>query len=181
MSSISHCNRKWIRTQKYWCRVCLSSDREHVHVWLQRPVCERESVPQSCLCLPLAGVGGLTQTARPLSKSKWYVCRLDCSDSLFPPDRKLITDVHLLLYYIVPIILTVRSRFIWIAGLTDIVSLVAHSCISLSPLRVFGFVAKKPGSVAENVCHLFAELDPEQPATAIINFINKVMLAPQRR
>ncbi|XP_026113898.1 tensin-2-like isoform X1 [Carassius auratus] len=47
--------------------------------------------------------------------------------------------------------------------------------------KVFGFVAKKPGSVAENVCHLFAELDPEQPATAIINFINKVMLAPQRR
>lgn len=49
------------------------------------------------------------------------------------------------------------------------------------PLRVFGFVAKKPGSVSENVCHLFAELDPEQPATAIVNFINKVMLAPQRR
>ncbi|XP_026873736.2 tensin-2 isoform X2 [Electrophorus electricus] len=47
--------------------------------------------------------------------------------------------------------------------------------------KVFGFVAKKPGSVAENVCHLFAELDPEQPATAIVNFINKVMLGPQRR
>ncbi|XP_076131888.1 tensin-2 isoform X6 [Alosa pseudoharengus] len=47
--------------------------------------------------------------------------------------------------------------------------------------KVFGFVAKKPGSVAENVCHLFAELDPEQPASAIVNFINKVMLAPQRR
>uniref|UniRef100_A0A671KFN6 Tensin-2-like n=1 Tax=Sinocyclocheilus anshuiensis TaxID=1608454 RepID=A0A671KFN6_9TELE len=47
--------------------------------------------------------------------------------------------------------------------------------------KVFGFVAKKPGSVVENVCHLFAELDPEQPATAIVNFINKVMLAPQRR
>uniref|UniRef100_A0A8C1W1N8 Tensin 2a n=1 Tax=Cyprinus carpio TaxID=7962 RepID=A0A8C1W1N8_CYPCA len=47
--------------------------------------------------------------------------------------------------------------------------------------KVFGFVAKKHGSVAENVCHLFAELDPEQPATAIVNFINKVMLAPQKR
>ncbi|KAJ8017138.1 hypothetical protein DPEC_G00014640 [Dallia pectoralis] len=47
--------------------------------------------------------------------------------------------------------------------------------------KVFGFVAKKPGSIAENVCHLFAELDPEQPASAIVNFINKVMLAPQRR
>lgn len=47
-------------------------------------------------------------------------------------------------------------------------------------LRVFGFVAKKPGSLAENVCHLFAELDPEQPASAIVNFINKVMLSQRR-
>ncbi|KAI3357203.1 hypothetical protein L3Q82_015667 [Scortum barcoo] len=46
--------------------------------------------------------------------------------------------------------------------------------------RVFGFVAKKPGSLAENVCHLFAELDPEQPASAIVNFINKVMLSQRR-
>ncbi|MFT7812795.1 tensin-2 isoform X1 [Arapaima gigas] len=49
------------------------------------------------------------------------------------------------------------------------------------PRRVFGFVAKKQGSVSENVCHLFAELDPEQPAVAIVNFINKVMLGSQRR
>ncbi|KAI5612373.1 tensin-2 isoform X3, partial [Silurus asotus] len=47
--------------------------------------------------------------------------------------------------------------------------------------KVFGFVAKKTGSAVENVCHLFAELDPEQPATAIVNFINKVMLGPQQR
>ncbi|KAG5836261.1 hypothetical protein ANANG_G00252720 [Anguilla anguilla] len=47
--------------------------------------------------------------------------------------------------------------------------------------KMFGFVAKKPGSVSENVCHLFAELDPEQPATAIVNFINKVMLGPSRK
>uniref|UniRef100_A0A3Q0S7L9 Tensin 2a n=1 Tax=Amphilophus citrinellus TaxID=61819 RepID=A0A3Q0S7L9_AMPCI len=46
--------------------------------------------------------------------------------------------------------------------------------------RVFGFVAKKPGCTAENVCHLFAELDPDQPASAIVNFINKVMLAQRR-
>ncbi|XP_021325580.2 tensin-2 isoform X2 [Danio rerio] len=58
---------------------------------------------------------------------------------------------------------------------------VTYSSIDPQDRRVFGFVAKKPGSVAENVCHLFAELDPEQPATAIVNFINKVMLAPQRR
>lgn len=49
-----------------------------------------------------------------------------------------------------------------------------------SHLRVFGFVAKKPGSTAENVCHLFAELDPDQPASAIVNFINKVMLSQRR-
>ncbi|XP_061128046.1 tensin-2-like isoform X1 [Syngnathus typhle] len=47
-------------------------------------------------------------------------------------------------------------------------------------VKVFGFVAKKPGSLAENVCHLFAELDPEQPACAIVNFINKVMLSQRR-
>ncbi|XP_052397528.1 tensin-2 isoform X3 [Carassius gibelio] len=61
------------------------------------------------------------------------------------------------------------------------ISSVTFSSVDPQDRRVFGFVAKKPGSVAENVCHLFAELDPEQPATAIINFINKVMLAPQRR
>ncbi|XP_040008974.1 tensin-2 isoform X2 [Xiphias gladius] len=49
-----------------------------------------------------------------------------------------------------------------------------------TPVKVFGFVAKKPGSVAENVCHMFAELDPEQPASAIVNFINKVMLSQRR-
>nr|XP_054602158.1 tensin-2 isoform X2 [Nothobranchius furzeri] len=51
---------------------------------------------------------------------------------------------------------------------------------SNNAVKVFGFVAKKPGSVVENVCHLFAELDPEQPASAIVNFINKVMLAQRR-
>lgn len=30
----------------------------------------------------------------------------------------------------------------------------------------------------ENVCHIFAELEPEQPASAVINFINKVCLFP---
>ncbi|XP_077154134.1 tensin-2 isoform X2 [Ranitomeya variabilis] len=47
--------------------------------------------------------------------------------------------------------------------------------------KVFGFVARKAGSTAENVCHLFAEVDPEQPASAIVNFITKVMLGTHRR
>nr|CBN80916.1 Tensin-like C1 domain-containing phosphatase [Dicentrarchus labrax] len=45
--------------------------------------------------------------------------------------------------------------------------------------KMFGFVARRTGSTTENVCHLFAEMDPEQPAVAIVNFINKVMLGPQ--
>uniref|UniRef100_A0A8C6Q5W2 Tensin 2a n=1 Tax=Nothobranchius furzeri TaxID=105023 RepID=A0A8C6Q5W2_NOTFU len=60
------------------------------------------------------------------------------------------------------------------------VNSVTFSSIDPKDRRVFGFVAKKPGSVVENVCHLFAELDPEQPASAIVNFINKVMLAQRR-
>nr|CAB3267156.1 tensin homolog [Phallusia mammillata] len=42
--------------------------------------------------------------------------------------------------------------------------------------RVFGFVAKKTGT-AENSCHLFAEIDMDQPAPAIVNFINKILLS----
>ncbi|XP_028833184.1 tensin-3 isoform X2 [Denticeps clupeoides] len=42
--------------------------------------------------------------------------------------------------------------------------------------RIFGFVARKTGSAMDNVCHLFAEHDPEQPASAIVNFVSKVMI-----
>uniref|UniRef100_A0A672GXV6 SH2 domain-containing protein n=1 Tax=Salarias fasciatus TaxID=181472 RepID=A0A672GXV6_SALFA len=35
------------------------------------------------------------------------------------------------------------------------------------PLRLYGFVARKQGSTTDNVSHLFAELDPDQPASAI--------------
>ena len=43
--------------------------------------------------------------------------------------------------------------------------------------RIFGFVAKKQTSRSMNQCHIFAEYDPEQPAKAIVNFVNKVMLS----
>lgn len=163
------------------CMYALTWDWEHVHVWLQQRhvcVCVRESVPQSCLCLPLAAVGGLTQTAQPLSKSKWNVCVCVCVSSglLW---QLVSSDYVLMCMLFYSSCLSVHSLFGF--GLTDILSSITHLRISLPPLRVFGFVAKKPGSVVENVCHLFAELDPEQPATAIVNFINKVMLAPQRR
>uniref|UniRef100_A0A672TFH5 Tensin 1 n=1 Tax=Strigops habroptila TaxID=2489341 RepID=A0A672TFH5_STRHB len=44
------------------------------------------------------------------------------------------------------------------------------------PAKLFGFVARKQGSTTDNICHLFAELDPDQPAAAIVNFVSRVML-----
>ncbi|XP_031749631.1 tensin-1 isoform X3 [Xenopus tropicalis] len=41
--------------------------------------------------------------------------------------------------------------------------------------KLFGFVARKQGSTTDNMCHLFAELDPNQPATAIVNFVSRVI------
>ncbi|XP_037131683.1 tensin-3-like isoform X1 [Syngnathus acus] len=45
-----------------------------------------------------------------------------------------------------------------------------------SSAKIFGFVARKSGTSMDNVCHLFAEHDPEQPASAIVNFVSKVMI-----
>ncbi|XP_059198424.1 tensin-1 isoform X2 [Centropristis striata] len=46
--------------------------------------------------------------------------------------------------------------------------------------KLFGFVARKQGSTTDNVSHLFAEMDPDQPASAIVNFVSK-MIAAQKR
>ncbi|KAI9535082.1 hypothetical protein NQZ68_007170, partial [Dissostichus eleginoides] len=46
--------------------------------------------------------------------------------------------------------------------------------------KLFGFVARKQGSTTDNVSHLFAEMDPDQPANAIVNFVSK-MIAVQKR
>lgn len=47
--------------------------------------------------------------------------------------------------------------------------------------KLFGFVARKQGSTTDNVCHLFAELDPDQPADAIVNFVSRVMLGSSQK
>ncbi|KAF3835503.1 hypothetical protein F7725_028061 [Dissostichus mawsoni] len=47
--------------------------------------------------------------------------------------------------------------------------------------KIFGFVARKAQSETENVCHLFAEHDPEQPASAIVNFVSKVMIGSHKK
>uniref|UniRef100_A0A914R912 PTB domain-containing protein n=1 Tax=Parascaris equorum TaxID=6256 RepID=A0A914R912_PAREQ len=57
-----------------------------------------------------------------------------------------------------------------------------NSCISegltsyVKSARMFAFVARKIGSRTDNACHVFAELEPEQPASAVVNFITKVMM-----
>ncbi|XP_048864422.1 tensin-3 isoform X1 [Brienomyrus brachyistius] len=50
----------------------------------------------------------------------------------------------------------------------------------ITSAKIFGFVARKTGSSTENVCHVFAEHDPEQPASAIVNFVSKVMIGSQK-
>uniref|UniRef100_A0A8D0HTZ5 Tensin 1 n=1 Tax=Sphenodon punctatus TaxID=8508 RepID=A0A8D0HTZ5_SPHPU len=47
--------------------------------------------------------------------------------------------------------------------------------------KLFGFVARKQGSTTDNVCHLFAELDPDQPAAAIVNFVSRVILGSAQK
>ncbi|GMT26352.1 hypothetical protein PFISCL1PPCAC_17649, partial [Pristionchus fissidentatus] len=51
---------------------------------------------------------------------------------------------------------------------------------SVDSAHLFAFVARKFDR-AENACHVFAEFESEQPATAVVNFINKVMLAQRGR
>ncbi|XP_076016609.1 tensin-1 isoform X3 [Genypterus blacodes] len=46
--------------------------------------------------------------------------------------------------------------------------------------KLFGFVARKQGSTTDNISHLFAEMDPSQPANAIVNFVLK-MISSQKR
>ncbi|XP_047443082.1 tensin-3 [Mugil cephalus] len=52
---------------------------------------------------------------------------------------------------------------------------------NVSTAKIFGFVARKSQSETENMCHLFAEHDPEQPASAIVNFVSKVMIGSHKK
>lgn len=47
--------------------------------------------------------------------------------------------------------------------------------------QIFGVVAKKQSGGNDNTCHLFAELDPGQPASAIVNFVTKVMIGQGKK
>ncbi|XP_055709717.1 uncharacterized protein LOC129805674 isoform X19 [Phlebotomus papatasi] len=41
--------------------------------------------------------------------------------------------------------------------------------------RIFAFVARRSSSSMDNVCHIFCELEPTQPATAITSFANQAI------
>lgn len=45
---------------------------------------------------------------------------------------------------------------------------------------LFGFVARRSPNAPDNACHVFAELDPEQPASAVVRFITNVMMVQAR-
>ncbi|KAK2722238.1 hypothetical protein QYM36_002697 [Artemia franciscana] len=50
----------------------------------------------------------------------------------------------------------------------------------LSNNRYFGFVARKPGSSVDNQVHIFAEYELEQPASAIVSFVNRILTSTNR-
>uniref|UniRef100_A0A3P8SZT4 SH2 domain-containing protein n=1 Tax=Amphiprion percula TaxID=161767 RepID=A0A3P8SZT4_AMPPE len=55
------------------------------------------------------------------------------------------------------------------------INTVTYCDIDPQDRKLFGFVARKQGSTTDNVSHLFAELDPDQPASAIVSFVSKLM------
>uniref|UniRef100_A0A8C2ZAZ7 Tensin 1b n=1 Tax=Cyclopterus lumpus TaxID=8103 RepID=A0A8C2ZAZ7_CYCLU len=55
------------------------------------------------------------------------------------------------------------------------INTVTYCNIDPQDRKLFGFVARKQGSTTDNVSHLFAELDPDQPASAIVSFASKMM------
>lgn len=75
-----------------------------------------------------------------------------------------------------------KVLFVLLACTVSFLLYETRQCLSVCcPCRVFGFVARKQGSATDNICHLFAEHDPEQPASAIVNFVSKVMIGSQKK
>lgn len=48
----------------------------------------------------------------------------------------------------------------------------------LSHNRMFGFVAKGVEAGMENVCHIFAEYDPLQPCSQVMEFMQAAVAKP---
>ncbi|XP_063707339.1 tensin-1 isoform X2 [Culicoides brevitarsis] len=52
-----------------------------------------------------------------------------------------------------------------------------HSDIPVTNHRIYAFVAKRSSTSQDNQCHVFCELEPNQPASAIVSFANKIITA----
>uniref|UniRef100_A0A8C1D879 Tensin 1 n=1 Tax=Cyprinus carpio carpio TaxID=630221 RepID=A0A8C1D879_CYPCA len=60
------------------------------------------------------------------------------------------------------------------------INMITYCNLDPQDRKLFGFVARKQGSTTDNVTHLFAELEPDQPASTIVHFVSKVMLNTQK-
>src|SRR5687768_16769499 len=92
------------------------------------------------------------------------------------PEHYSFEDIILqILLFMQELILKIESKLSFIQMIYKILHIFRwdnNSVIQLPPTyvrqaRVFGFVARKISTKADNACHVFAELDPEQPATAV--------------
>ncbi|KAK5970541.1 hypothetical protein GCK32_022874 [Trichostrongylus colubriformis] len=84
---------------------------------------------------------------------------------------------------LMPFVLQVLKIAHRIMEAQDIEKLVQPSICSRKvnePLGITIHSAAFQPSSMENACHVFSEFEPEQPATAVVNFINKVLFANRR-
>ncbi|TRY57817.1 hypothetical protein DNTS_035766, partial [Danionella cerebrum] len=55
------------------------------------------------------------------------------------------------------------------------INIITYCNLDPQERKLFGFVARKHGSTTDNVSHLFAELDPDHPASTVVNFVSKFL------
>ncbi|CAF1053761.1 unnamed protein product [Rotaria sordida] len=86
--------------------------------------------------------------------------------------KKLFSRRHFPKEYVTYCGLDYETDRLWTYQYSDLEMLPCAKC--------FGFVSKKINgtktSQSENECHIFVEIDPSQPATAIVNFVSKIMI-----
>ena len=55
--------------------------------------------------------------------------------------------------------------------------LIINNKLNSQSLRIFGIICKSVETNGKsNNCHLFVEIDPDQPAIAIVDFINRYLI-----
>ena len=54
--------------------------------------------------------------------------------------------------------------------------LIASNYCLFIVFRIFGIIVKSRLAKDSNECHLFVELDPDQPAIAVVDFVNRYLI-----